>query len=266
MTNLGARQRPDRLTGANEHHHSFVASGTMSWDDDNMKKQTAELVFAPRKIDTTTADQIGTALVDELERHVFGMSLEGFISQASHIYGTLDFNLVGDSFSSNIALSGKLQRYVHDQCRTNNMLPLSSFEACSLHQLARIVVLILERHKMSASLYSISRLNTSSVLSKKVWKSIELELPIRFRYHAGQPPPAMLVTSDAFRTGLIKLLVGVWDGHEIDTTNEKIIQDAFNFFNGNLADEDCWDHWCCGCHKSKQEALNEAMGSAKWSL
>lgn len=104
-----------------------------------------------------------------------------------------------------------------------------------------------------------------------------LEVEKRFSYHRVFAVPSRATNTPRFRACLAQLLFTPWDcSHSARSSNDGqadalqcermvALQLAFAFFNGNLAQEANFEHWCTGCCESEEASLKKA-GCARLRL
>ena len=137
------------------------------------------------------------------------------------------------------------------------------FTQCALHQMARLLALHIVRHKISASLFSVTRLNQHSHARDQVKHAMKVLLSQRFKFQANQEPPGGFFQSPVVKSKLLDLLGGTWAGEDGSDPEElsarqTLLKDAFAFFNGNIMDESEWTHYCSGCHENRAQTLEHA--------
>ena len=252
------RQRADRHAGAHHFVHNFVTTGSVGWSSPE-SSDCHDFLIPPMQLENTTADQIAAALMLSFERHLFGnLSLQTWLEIIANHFGKIHVCVIADSASANIKLTWRMLSYLQQLGRRNNTTLTASFLPCVLHQLARMVAMNLEKQKVSASLYSLTRLNQHGGTRTKTREALVKLLESRFTYCRGGIPPGTERSSPAFRQQLLSLLTGHWDFEEASTVKHQGLATLFNFFNGDLAREDKWFHFCQGCCENKQDALNKA--------
>eukprot|EP00435_Cladocopium_sp_Y103_P041057 s1039_g11.t1 len=115
-------------------------------------------------------------------------------------------------------------------------------------------------------LYCLSRLLQQSSLRTCVVKAMLVELEKRFAYSRVFAVPSRATNSSKFRACLAQLLFTPWDVSKSEDgqlpISEKMLnwKEVFQFFNGDLADEASWQHWCTGCCNDRQASLEKAGG------
>ena len=128
-----------------------------------------------------------------------------------------------------------------------------------------------ENVQCSGPLYCLTRLVQQSSLRTNVLKAMLVELQRRFAYHRVFAVPSRATNSRNFRRSLARLLWEPWDpsrqvtiGEASARQSEKMVnwQNVFAFFNGNLQDEDNWEHWCTGCCSDRDTSLEKAGSSS----
>ena len=253
-----AGRRADRSSGACEFVHSLVSSGVLSWQSAGLIPHKEELVLPPRLLENTNSRQIGAALCDNLETFVFGYKLPTALMMMATFARTFNLCVVGDYAACNAKLIRILFAYMKVLGGLYGIIATSVFIACFLHQLNRIMMLHLDHQKLTAAIYSLTRLHQHTATRKATMDTMKQLFTSKFRFHRGAPP-RMAVTSSAWRGHLQDLLLGTWQSEPQDEI-EKIIVEANAFFNGNILDPDNLDHWCCGrgCHKSQGHARSDA--------
>ena len=246
--------------GAAEFVNSLVCSACIAWDDLNHQRQANELVFPPRRIDACDAKQIFRGLVSNFEDFAFGAKFSDFFVEAGKAYSHIHLSAVGDAASANCKGILQFFGHLHDLARRHNVVLTSVFSPCLIHQLARILLLHLEQRAVSAALYSITRLHQQAATRKATSEALRRLLLERFDYRENTFPPDSPITSASFRNNLARLLTGVWDPNACDEARHSLVIKTLQFFNGNLADEGKWSHYCAGreCHRNRQHAMNEA--------
>ena len=262
----GYRQRGDRHAGQHQHIHNFVATGSVGWESKGFETPAVtechDLVLPPVQLENTTSEQIAAALMLSLERWLLnGVGFETWMNTMSRKCDRISLCVVADSAASNMKLTWRLLSYFQALGARAGMAATGHFAQCILHQLARILVTALERYRVSPAMYSITRLNQNTATRSKTWEALKGLLAERFVYTCGPVPPDTRRASPEFRRNLKKLLIGYWDFEEPSTTKQALVTQLFDFFNGDIADEKRWCHFCKpGCCKNKQEAMNKVGG------
>ena len=254
--------RHDR-TGGTEFIHSLVSTACVSWVDPSGNERQEDIMLPPRQMTSTSAAHIGSALTSNLETHLLGCTLEEAVHRFAGVYDSVGVHCVGDSAKSNIKAIRELFAYLLQLGRSAGVMVTCSFTACMLHQLMRIVLLLLEHKQLTASLYSITRIHLSSVSRRRTFATVRELLERRFVFHPDSVPPDCPATDPFFRARLKDMLAGAWDGMvEEDDFQRKsgLVDDLLRFFNGNLLDRNQWVHHCSGCHKDKSHAMHEVCG------
>ena len=256
-----------RSCGRYELAHSLVSSGVLGWTGLDGCQQKQPLVFAPVEVATTSAACVGAAIVSNLES-LFGSDLEQFLAKTAKLYRVLSIMLVGDAATSNRKFVSHLIPYCFEIASAHDLVMTMSWSPCFLHQLARILLIHLEHQRLSAALFSISRLHQHSETRKKTLVSLQHVLHARFDFQQGQRPPACAATQADFRRHLESLLseTACWDG-ELDSTRAQaqkteriqLLERLLRFFNGDLSDGSRISHFCNGCHRDRQHAVEEAV-------
>lgn len=217
-----------------------------------------EIVFPPRKLQSTGASHIGTAVVRNLEECLLGCSLDVALLEMSAKYHSINFISCGDSASGNLKMISEFYSYIQEEARKCNTTLTSVFTPCMLRQYSRILALHLEHQALTASLFSVTRLNSHSTTREKTLKTMKVLLEKNFDYREGQQPPSEPFTPTK-RRALVSLLTGSWEGEQdhVEMSNiQKSLVKLLEFFNGNLLDSGKWSHYCpAGCHENKQKAL-----------
>lgn len=259
----GHGKRPDRERGRHEVIHCLVCDGTASWVSESNAHEIHETIFPPVQIQNTTSGQIAAALVHLLETHLFGVRIHAFLRLLAVSFSSLHFHMVADSAAANLRLVAKILQFLSTEGKTCNLSVTASFFPCSLHQVARLVIMNLERQKVSAALYSISRLYQSTPLRQKTLASLIEVLRARFDYQVGFPPRDETATPE-FRSDLLRMLTNNWssdsDSARVSNGIDDHIIALLRFFNGNLTDAEKWSHYCSGpeCCPNKRASLNKA--------
>eukprot|EP00438_Fugacium_kawagutii_P033028 Skav220871 [mRNA] locus=scaffold1331:176785:177609:- [translate_table: standard] len=261
----GFQQRGTKHSGQHQVIHNMVATGSVSWqcknvagDEGQTESQSHAFLAPPVQLDSTTADQIGAALMHTLEKHLFaGLSFETWFDTVAASFGRVSFHIVADSAASNLKLCWKLMAFFKKEGDRCGVLTTSHFNACMLHQLSRMLTMCLEKQQVTASLYSLTRLNQHGPTRRKTWEALESLLQEKFVYQPGEVPIGTPRSSREFRLALLRLLTGFWTWNEPTTTKEVCLEQLFKFFNGDLMSDNL-THYCTGCCQNQQDALNKA--------
>ena len=111
-----------------------------------------------------------------------------------------------------------------------------------------------------------------------VRKAMLQEFHKRYSYRRVFAIPARSTTSSRFRNNLLQLLCGNWDvsdaaaAAEQPETNPRLdhVKRIFDHLKGDLTQSTTYEHWCCGCCSSEDEARQKAtwmaMGQWTWSV
>lgn len=251
------RERADRYSGQHHFMRNFVMTGSVTWCGPE-ERGCEDILTPPIQLDSTNADQITASLMLSFERFLFGnMSFQTWLGIAAEKFSHINFFVIADSASANIKLSWKLLSFLQEQGRRNNTIVTAAFAPCLLHQLSRMVAANLEKQKVSAAIYSLSRLNQFGPTRSKTREALITLLSERFVFRRGPIPPGTERSSPEFRHRLLQLLTGHWDFEEPSTVKHEALTTLFSFFNGDLAKETQWFHYCQGCCASKQDAINK---------
>lgn len=259
-TNETGLQRPQRM-GGTEYIHSLVCSGTVSWTDALGKTRAEELNLPPRQVTSTASKQVGPCLLQNLEQMVFGCSFLEFLEAAKQKYRSVGFSLVADSAKANLKTVRDLMAYVVEQSQACGLLVTLHFTPCLMHQVMRVILLNMDHKGLTAAMYSLSRLQLSTTTKEKTFKTMRELLQKNFRYKQDESPPDIPVTRATFRRRLAELLKGALSIEigEVAMTEARcsFIDKAAQFFNGDITNKEQWCHYCCGCHRNEQHALND---------
>ena len=247
--------------GSNELAHSMVTSGCVSILYPNGARCKEEVVWPPRQLTATTAQHIGSGLVENMEKYLFGASFSTWVSQIAHRFGSLNLVVVADSATANVKCVSQLFSYLLILGRQFGIVVTAWYTCCMLHQCARLLALHIEHQAMANALFSITRLHQHTNARDAVKASMKKILQGKFKCIHGQRPPECLGTSPRFRAQLFKLMTGLWAGEmelEEATARKECLREAIDFFNGNILDPSEIIHHCNGCHRSSEAALDHA--------
>ncbi|CAJ1434888.1 unnamed protein product [Effrenium voratum] len=237
----------------------MVSSGSVMWTTRGFRAEREDLVFPPRQLSSTAAKHIGTALLDNFETCFFGCSVKDFFAKMSAEYQCLSFITVGDAASANVKCMSELFAFLSKTGREHDVSVIAIYTPCFMHQLVRVILLHLAHQKLTASLYSISRITQHTTARKRMLSTMKRLLMERFDFHADSTPPICTATSRSFRKHLQSLLLGTSDDAlEAAAVHDSQILKCLEFFNGDILDGSTWSHFCKGCHRSRQHALNDA--------
>lgn len=256
-----ARRKPHPNRGSLEYAHSMVMTACIDIRD-HLGTCKQEVVLPPRELGSCKSTQLGCALLQTLEQHLFGTSLEVFVNQVASKFSGLNIVSTGDAASANLKTAELLSTYVKKVAREHGLVATSCFTFCGLHQLSRILSLHLERQALTAAMYSISRLRQHKSTRERTRQHLKTLLTQRFEYKVAVPPFCQF-TRRLFRQHLLSLLTGAWNGEEdIDKslTRAKLVEETLRFFNGDLSKGEAWTHYChgLGCHDGPKAALEHA--------
>ena len=253
------------MNGSNELVHSFVSSGTLQLSD-QLGQQKEEVVFPPQELEATASQYVGSAVIRNLE-YMLGAPLETGLAKLSQRYHVLNLLCVGDAATANLKAVGLLFAYMQKLAMELevDMTIIATFTNCFLHQLARLLALLLDHRSLTACMYSISKLHAHTATRDATRDSMKKLLQRRFHYST-DPPPECLVNTGKRRALLFSLLTGWWhgeaDAEHVDlsadngmVSRKQVVQDCLNFFNGNILDSGKWTHHCQGCHANRAEAF-----------
>lgn len=250
-----------KTRGANELVHSMVSSGCISarFPHSHVKE---EIVWPPRELVSTQAQHIATGLIQNLEM-LMGMPFKEALEQLSDRFGSIGFILVGDAASANMKFVNQFFAYLLQLGNQSEALVTCVFTQCCLHQMSRLLALHLEHHRLSASLFSVSRLNQQSNARDQVKHAMKQLLKAKFEYRPNQTPPESFFQSAGTRSKLLNLLGGTWEGEdgsepEVASARLSVLKETLEFFNGDLFVHSRWTHFCRGCHANEGQALEHA--------
>ncbi len=241
----------------------MVSTGFASWQHSGGSWRE-EFIMPPVQLDSTKSKQLAAGLTLSLDRHLLGMGLEVWMDVIARKFATLQICVVADSAAANLKLLWKFMAYMQLQGKRVESLVLGYFNPCLLHQLARVLVMNLERAALHASLYSITRLNQHTPLRAKTWTAVVSLLKDHFKFELGIPPIGLRrSTADgSFRRNLMRLLTGFWDWEQPSTSKQEALLELFTFFNGDLMSETSLVHFCSGCCQNRQHSLDKV----RWAL
>ena len=259
-----ARHKPHPNRGSLEYAHSMVMTACVDIRD-HLGTCKQEVVLPPKELGSCKSTQLGCALLQSLEQHLFGTSLEVFINQVASKFTGLNIVNTGDAASANVKTAELLFTYVKKVAREHGLVATSCFTFCSLHQLARILSLHLERQALTAAMYSISRLHQHKSTREKTRQHLKRLLTQRFEYKV-EVPPFCQFTRRLFRQHLLSLLTGAWNGEEeIDKslTRAKLVEETLRFFNGDLSKGEAWRIivMALGAMTAPRQLCNMLLGS-----
>ncbi|CAE7699024.1 unnamed protein product [Symbiodinium sp. CCMP2592] len=253
-------RRADKI-GGTEYIHALVCSGTVSWSDAEGKTRAEELNLPPRQVTSTAAKQVGPALLQTLEQMLFGCSFLEFLQSAKKKYRSVGFSLVADSAKANLKTVRDLTAYVVQQGEACGLLVTLHFIPCLMHQIMRVVLLNMDHKGLTAAMYSLSRLQLSTTTKERTFRTMRELLHKNFVYKPNESPPDIAVTRATFRRRLAELLKGCLsiEVGEMDMTETRcsFIDKALEFFNGDITNKQQWCHYCRGCHRDQQHAMND---------
>lgn len=126
----------------------MVATGAIGWRDlsDLDQHHKESLALPPVKLDRTAASYLIAGL---LRIFKFVCPMEELLEKARQNFGVIQILCVCDSASANCRALPRLFSWLQTQAPC-----LCSFSPCLLHQLARCLVMALERQGVSSSLAS----------------------------------------------------------------------------------------------------------------
>lgn len=253
---LEQRKAPHPNRGSLEFSHSMVMTACVHVKD-SLGTCKEEVVLPPQELASTKSEHIGCALLRAIETHLFGRSLDVCVAEMASKFSGLSFVTTGDAASANVKTTERLFCYLQALGREHAIPIVSIFTSCNLHQLSRILGLQLERQALTSALYSITRLQQHRSTQQKTRDMLKKLLRERFVY-TEDIPPFCPFTRARFRNHLLSILSGVWDGEaevDLSLSRAKLVEEALNFFNGDLSNTSAWTHHCHGCHDSYQAAL-----------
>ena len=220
--------------------------------------------FPPRKLTSTSAAHVGAALLDNFESYLFGQKLPDFLQALANQFQSIGFHCVADSASANIKMIRRLFSYLVQKGKDMGVVITCTFNPCLLHQVMRLVLLLMEQQAVSPALFSITRLQLSSTAKQRTMQTMKALLEHRFRYFPDTSPPQLPATTTYFRRRLKELLRGGLDNimEDDEATFERKathVERLVDFFNGDLGNTKEWVHYCSGpdCHQSRQHAFND---------
>ena len=194
-----------------------------------------------------------------------GTGWQTFFHTISKNFNSIHFAVVADSAASNLRFLRHWLKYLRNMALDASITLTATFCPCLLHQMSRVVDLNLQRQgeagqSLSAALFSISRLSQHSVLREKTKKALFAELHTRFRWERGNPPE-MPTNRAEFRSTLVQILCGTWGQSAPSAEEQQRLNELFTFFNGNLLQEEFWQHYCRGpeCCETERAGLNQAL-------
>ena len=265
MSALGLRRRADRVVGRYEIVQNLVCCGLVGWAVAGKKFEAHELILPCIRLENTASGQIAAGLSRLFEAHVTGTGWQTFLHTISKNFNSIHFAVVADSAASNLRFLRHWLKYLRNMARDASITLTATFCPCLLHQMSRVVDLNLQRQgetgqSLSAALFSISRLSQHSVLREKTKKALFAELHTRFRWERGSPPE-MPTNRAEFRSTLVQILCGTWGQSAPSAEEQQRLNELFTFFNGNLLQEEFWQHYCRGpeCCETERAGLNKAL-------
>ena len=194
------------------------------------------------------------------------MTFESFLRKIAETYRCFRLVLVADSAASNIKFLLALLVWLSNLSTQTGLLMLAYFDACMLHQLARIIIAVCDWIDVTNGMYSITRIHQQTRNQDQTKSAIlhGVRIGDLFKFYpAGQHPPATPTTGSSFRANLLQLLFANWTCHGADidkgscSANQQAWTDAFAFFNGCLLLSHL-SHLCNGCCKNEREAKAKA--------
>ena len=245
--------------------HSMVMTGSISWTDASCVERQEELNFPPRKVRSTTAACIGSTLLENFEVYLFGCDFPEAIRQLGSQFSSIGFHCVADSASANLKVVRKLFTYLVAKGKEAGVVATCAFTPCLLHQLMRVVLLLLEQKKVAASLYSITRIQLHTASQQRCLDTMHALLEQRFRFEEDTAPPNLPTTATYFRNRLKEMLLNALDNvmeDDEETFRKKgtQIERLLDFFNGDIANKNDWTHFCNGCHTGRDHAFRDVPG------
>ena len=271
----------------------MVSSGSVSWTDGKLCERQEELIFPPRKTASTASSHIGFAVAENLEQYLFGAALPQALPCLAECFHAVGVYLVGDSAKSNLRVVRKFTSYLMRQAAEVGLVLTCYFQPCTLHQLMRVVMLLLHKREMSGALFSITRLHLSSTTKERTFQTMRSLLDRRFNFVPDKMPPDCRATDPFFRARLFELLAGdeCLEEERILSKRRQNLSALLTFFNGDIVDKgapcfvlrrcaklltdlhnsvgcprrvlqnccesEAWTHYCTGCHRSRAHALND---------
>ena len=254
--------RPDKIAGR-EYIHSMVTTGCVAWTDASLTERREELCWPPRKMLSTSSNHVGPALLENFERYMFGCKLSEALPRFAAQYRLMAIFCVADSAKANLKAVKQLFDLLLHQAASAGVVLTCCFSPCLLHQLMRVVLLLMEHRKLSAALFSITRLQQQSTSRARTAATMKELLERRFVFKADTPVPDIPVTAGYFRRRLADMLHHGMD-NMLEMDEEIYDQRCFHvdrllrFFNGDLTNKMEWVHCCHGCHSSREHARNDA--------
>jgi len=161
-------------SGRYEVSHYMVATGSMAWTGPppHHKEHKEELVFLPLQLERTT----GLFLMAGLEKsfqQVIG-PLTTFMERSACQFDTVQFLTVADSATANLSMLSRFFSWLQEHSQKLSAsaqgqqvpLVLSCFVPCLLHQMARVLVLNLQRQQLTNRMYCLTRIAQQSPMKR----------------------------------------------------------------------------------------------------
>ena len=261
MRNLEKADTPGRhdKMGGTEYVHALVSTGSVGFTDAWGNDRKEELVFPPRRLVSTSASHTGVALIENMEQHLFGCPVQEALQCFAELYKSVGIHLVGDSAKSNIKVVRQLFNFLRNAGERAHVPITCNFTPCLMHQVMRIILMMMNHKAMVASLYSMTRIQATSAVRQRTFAAMKQILDDRFVFHADSVPPNCATTDPFFRDRLKEILISAWNGMVDEDAFQRRtgwVTEMLNFFNADLRDKTHLIHHCQGCHRDRAHALN----------
>jgi hypothetical protein len=196
-----------------------------------------QAVLPPKRIDETSHGFLASGLIENLESLVFGMETREWLARLALSFAVFLVVCVSDSAAANI-LALSFFRVLMCVTICAQLKVLFWWEKCGLHQLGRIVVVVMSRVDLVKAAFSLTRVLQMRRPKEALRKGVNKFLGESLQFDPDVRAPAMTsATSPAYRRELKKLLLG--DGGRFQEDKGKNARDAMeeyiDFFDGNLA-------------------------------
>jgi hypothetical protein len=221
-----------------------------------------QAVLPPKRIDETSHGFLASGLIENLETLVFGMETREWLALLAVSFSVFLIVCVSDSAAANILALNYFRALM---CVTicAQFKVLFWWEKCGLHQLSRIVVVVMSRVDLVKAAFSLTRVVQMRRPKEALRKGVDKYLGESLQFDPDVRAPAVTTaTSPAYRHEFKKLLLG--DGGRFQDDKGKNARDAIeeyiDFFDGNLAAGE-QGHYKCVCTprcRTRAQAIRRA--------
>ncbi len=261
--------------------HSLVSTMSLSWLEGDGSRYHEQVMIPPTCVSSTKAPVLGLALLESLERFVFGKPVQSWLRDLATSCRALLMVFAGDCASANIRLMRLLRCLLHAACRNLDMVLLFWWEPCGLHQATKGSLSLLHKHKLVMPLYSLGKIHRMKKHREEMMKAMR-RIVETLEYRPYDPTfqrPSTGGYSAELRAELVRLTVDPWafvqaelaqaqeradgpqDRPKNKNTLKRAVEQYFEFFNMDLCAAGPPGHTCVklGCCRDRDHAVDKGF-------